>query len=356
MRKIFFLVFFAFSLNLMAEERQSIATIIGKVDVNYTSDEAFPSSTVPKGVVIHSNGLRFYNAEAKLVRTLNIPHILSTPRISPILQNDFFLSGYIDLALYDSQGKLHWRQSILPQAVLQLKNGNLLVAIEGKLLLISLDGKILSSAEVPTFSSPHGSPYLLEHPEGYVFEPRLGATIIFFDRNLKKLREHIRNSDNPNRQEIRVLNLSSDGTIIVSMSTAIDFFDSKGNLKKTYTSPTLISSEVLPLTNGTILTRHKDHYFRFIDTSGVERNSHFHDSDFAQNQQVLQVNKDLIVYGNRTQLVFISLDGKELGSLPVPNRKSNKFVLADGYFLSLESEEKPKFYFIKMNDARTKNN
>lgn len=350
MRKILFLVFFAFSLNLLAEDRQSIATIVGKVDVSDNFAEAYRSSTIPKGVVISSNGLKFYNAEAKLVRMLNIPHLLSTPRISPILQNDFFLSGYIDLALYDSQGKLHWRQSILPRAVLQLKNGNLLVAIEGKLLLMSLEGKILASAETPTFSTPHGAPSILEHADGYVFRPRLGSTIIFFDRNLKKINEHKRNSE-----EIRELNLSSDGTIIVSISTVIDFFDSKGNLKKTYTSPTLISSDVLPLTNGTILTRHKDHYFRFIDSSGVEKYSHLHDSDFAQNEQVLQVNNDVIVYGNRSQLVFISFDGNELGTLPVPNRKSNKFVLADGYFLSLEEGDK-KFYFVKMNDARTKNN
>lgn len=129
------------------------------------------------------------------------------------------------------------------------------------------------------------------------------------------------------------------------------FLDSKGEAFKKG-DPQAISWLSLPY--GGYAYASGDGYLYILDSNFTKVASHFHDTNFIK--QIYLVKSNIIAYQNRTELVFIDLHGKEIGTYKLDYERVSQNdagrigILGDGQFvlyspLILAAKDRYNYFF-----------
>ncbi len=93
-----------------------------------------------------------------------------------------------------------------------------------------------------------------------------------------------------------------------------------------------------------------DGYIYFLDANGEKKFTHFHDTQFSSNLAIVADN--VIAYRNRTEIVFLDFQGKEIGTFEMPEARINQNfeeLFGSGHGTVRTFGKDGALHFIKMN-------
>ena len=107
----------------------------------------------------------------------------------------------------------------------------------------------------------------------------------------------------------------ADLLICCSPGTKLNFITSKGEIKFSFNGNNKRIHSILSLPNGLTALMLDDGYIHFLDVEGNKKYSHFHDTQAVSDLAL--VSDKVLAYWNKTEIVFVDFEGKELGIFPI---------------------------------------
>lgn len=229
---------------------------------------------------------------------------------------------------------------------LALKNGDVLIARSGVgyLKIVGTDGTTKFQVDVETKKVGLAP---AEFSDGTIVVSSVGKHI-FFSPELKQLKQIDENCNSKGVLE-HVDLLVCDG-----IGSKLSFLTSKGEVKFSFNPNNKRLNSILSLPNGLIALMVDDGYIYFLDAEGNKRFSHFHDTDAVSD--LVLVSDKVLAYWNKTEIVFLDFEGKEVGTSPlIPfnepsaphSLKRNRLIgLGQGNVVAINGKQ---VLFIKLN-------
>ena len=130
----------------------------------------------------------------------------------------------------------------------------------------------------------------------------------------------------------------------------ISFIDSNGIIKYSFKTERHFLVSHVSLTNNLSAFMVTDGNIYFLDDTGKTKSSHLHNTKFYSHLVI--VSDNVLAYRNRTEIVFLDYQGKELGTFEMPKARILQNIellvgLGDGTVVA--SEEGGVLHFIKVN-------
>jgi hypothetical protein len=214
----------------------------------------------------------------------------------------------------------------------------------GGLMRLSRDGKILASIESGDYSDHH-----IEHSDGTISYQDFFR--VFFVGTDWKIRSTFVRAE---PMHMKSLFGTLDGHLVISHTNKLMFVDMNGIKKGEFvlkeTNSRFVGATLLP--GNLILANASDGYSYFLNTKGEVKYTHHHDSDFVS--APLYVGKGLSAYWNKTELVFLDLQGNEKGTIPLERKRlsphseisSSLTFIQDGLFM-VRDPSGLRLYFVQ---------
>jgi len=217
--------------------------------------------------------------------------------------------------------------------VLDIGNGNIFYNTLKSIYLISLEGKILKTL-------PVGPSTLIERGSNdfVVVTP---STIYNIDKDLN-LKEEFSEKGLVFTTASSII--THDKKLVVATNKKeIIFLDSELKIKGRFKSDHF--SSMTPLSNNTLAALSDDGFLYILDTSGDFVAKHLHNSSAAKSVKVCG-NK--IVYWNKSELVYVDSNGKEVTTLKMPKSQSagTLHVMKNNHIVAYDDRDS-MMYFVK---------
>lgn len=300
---IFVIIFLLIPLTLFSEEKKIVASRVALLN-----GSSSPLSVGNGNLLV---GKALVGSDGKVIRQV-IPKVDRGSFIFPTKKDAIGDFSTTSLVFHSTKEELKKLGEVNGEGFgpnhLGLKNGNVLIARsgDGYLKIVGTDGTTKFHVKVETKKvglSPR------EFSDGTIVISSVGK-YLFFSPELKPL------------EQIDTVNCISHGFvehadlfICFSPGTKLNFLTSQGEIKFSFNGNNKRIHSILSLPNGLIALMVDDGYIHFLDADGNRKFSHFHDTQAVSDLAL--VSDKVLAYWNKTEIVFIDFEGKELGVFPI---------------------------------------
>jgi hypothetical protein len=300
---IFFIIFLLIPLTLFSEEKKSVASRVALLN-----GSLHPISVGNGNLLV---GRALVGSDGKVIRQV-IPKGDRGAFFFPTRKDAIGDFTITTLVFHSTKEELKKLGEVTGEGFgpnhLGLKNGNVLIARsgDGYLKIVGTDGTTKFHVKVETKKvglSPQ------EFSDGTIVISSVGR-YLFFSPDLKPLKQIDTVHCIP-----RGFVEHADLFVCFSPGAKLSFITSNGDIKFSFNANNKRLNSILSLPNGLIALMVDDGYIHFLDAEGNRKFSHFHDTEVISDLAL--VSDKVLAYWNKTEIVFVDFEGKELGIFPI---------------------------------------